>query len=82
MDEHEWALNEEGRELWDRKAAFWDELHGEEGNNFHQWYSLWQIPPVLAGRLRPKSERHKRKRPFIYFNNNRNQGIAGAWHLD
>lgn len=29
-------LNEEGRELWNRKARFWDELHGEEGNLFHR----------------------------------------------
>lgn len=36
MDEHERVLNEEGRELWDRKAAFWDALHGEEGNKFHR----------------------------------------------
>jgi 2-polyprenyl-3-methyl-5-hydroxy-6-metoxy-1,4-benzoquinol methylase len=30
------ALNDEGRALWDAKAAFWDELHGEHGNQFHQ----------------------------------------------
>ena len=29
-------LNDEGRELWDRKARFWDELHGERGNSFHR----------------------------------------------
>lgn len=29
-------LNEEGREMWDTKAAFWDELHGDEGNRFHR----------------------------------------------
>ncbi len=29
-------LNEEGRELWNRKARFWDELHGDEGNLFHR----------------------------------------------
>ena len=29
-------LNDEGRELWNRKAAFWDELHGEFGNMFHR----------------------------------------------
>jgi len=28
-------LNEEGRSLWDQKAAFWDALHGDEGNRFH-----------------------------------------------
>lgn len=29
-------LNEEGRKLWNRKARFWDELHGDEGNLFHR----------------------------------------------
>ena len=29
-------LNDEGRQLWNQKAKFWDELHGDEGNNFHQ----------------------------------------------
>lgn len=29
-------LNDEGRELWNRKARFWDELHGDKGNLFHQ----------------------------------------------
>ena len=29
-------LNEEGRALWDQKAAFWDGLHGDEGNQFHR----------------------------------------------
>ncbi len=29
-------LNEEGRELWNRKARFWDELHGDGGNSFHR----------------------------------------------
>ncbi len=27
---------EEGRELWEQKAAFWDALHGDEGNRFHR----------------------------------------------
>ena len=30
------SLNEEGRHLWDQKAAFWDNLHGDEGNLFHR----------------------------------------------
>ncbi|MBL8134589.1 MAG: class I SAM-dependent methyltransferase [Anaerolineae bacterium] len=30
------SLNEEGRALWDQKAAFWDALHGDEGNFFHR----------------------------------------------
>ncbi len=29
-------LNEEGRELWNRKARFWDALHGDGGNHFHR----------------------------------------------
>ncbi|MCY4018618.1 MAG: class I SAM-dependent methyltransferase [Chloroflexi bacterium] len=29
-------LNEEGRQLWNRKARFWDELHGDRGNLFHR----------------------------------------------
>lgn len=36
MDEPKRALNEEGRSLWDEKAAFWDALHGEDGNRFHR----------------------------------------------
>jgi ubiquinone/menaquinone biosynthesis C-methylase UbiE len=29
-------LNEEGRQLWNEKAAFWDEMHGDKGNQFHR----------------------------------------------
>ncbi len=29
-------LNKEGRELWNQKARFWDELHGDAGNLFHR----------------------------------------------
>ena len=29
-------LNDEGRELWNRKAKFWDGLHGDNGNIFHR----------------------------------------------
>lgn len=29
-------LNDEGRELWNAKAKFWDDLHGDKGNQFHQ----------------------------------------------
>jgi len=29
-------LNDEGRELWNSKAEFWDNLHGDEGNSFHR----------------------------------------------
>jgi SAM-dependent methyltransferase len=34
MDEK--RFNDEGRELWNQKARFWDELHGDRGNQFHQ----------------------------------------------
>jgi 2-polyprenyl-3-methyl-5-hydroxy-6-metoxy-1,4-benzoquinol methylase len=30
-------MNEDGRELWDRKAVFWDELQGTEGTKFHRY---------------------------------------------
>ncbi len=30
------ALNAEGRSLWDQKADFWDNLHGDDGNRFHR----------------------------------------------
>jgi 2-polyprenyl-3-methyl-5-hydroxy-6-metoxy-1,4-benzoquinol methylase len=36
MDEQTSALNDEGRQLWDLKAEFWDNLHGDEGNQFHR----------------------------------------------
>jgi 2-polyprenyl-3-methyl-5-hydroxy-6-metoxy-1,4-benzoquinol methylase len=36
MDDQQKALNDEGRTLWDQKAAFWDALHGDEGNAFHR----------------------------------------------
>lgn len=29
-------LNDEGREIWNRKARFWDTLHGDYGNEFHR----------------------------------------------
>lgn len=29
-------LNDEGKELWNQKAQFWDKLQGERGNRFHQ----------------------------------------------
>lgn len=36
MDKKSSQLNEEGRSLWDQKAEFWDQLHGEHGNRFHR----------------------------------------------
>jgi ubiquinone/menaquinone biosynthesis C-methylase UbiE len=29
-------LGDKGREQWNQKAQFWDELHGDAGNNFHR----------------------------------------------
>lgn len=29
-------LNDEGREIWNHKAEFWDSLHGDDGNRFHR----------------------------------------------
>lgn len=45
-------LNEEGRELWDQKAHFWDALHGDYGNSFHQQLvepSVFQLLKLIAG---------------------------------
>jgi 2-polyprenyl-3-methyl-5-hydroxy-6-metoxy-1,4-benzoquinol methylase len=36
MDEKDRKRNEEGRVLWDLKAEFWDQLHGDMGNRFHR----------------------------------------------
>jgi 2-polyprenyl-3-methyl-5-hydroxy-6-metoxy-1,4-benzoquinol methylase len=44
-------LNEEGRALWEQKAAFWDELHGDEGNQFHRSLVAPAVERLLA--LRP-----------------------------
>jgi 2-polyprenyl-3-methyl-5-hydroxy-6-metoxy-1,4-benzoquinol methylase len=47
MDEQMRELNDEGRELWNRKARFWDNLHGDEGNRFHRQL----IGPAVEGLL-------------------------------
>jgi len=36
MKDHYRKLNEEARSQWDQKAEFWDALHGDKGNRFHQ----------------------------------------------
>lgn len=36
MDAHTRSLNAAGHDQWDRKAAFWDTLHGDDGNRFHR----------------------------------------------
>ena len=45
-------LNNEGREIWDAKAAFWDALHGDSGNVFHRRLvepSVLQLLELRAG---------------------------------
>ncbi len=45
-------LNDEGCEIWDRKARFWDALHGEAGNGFHRRLiepSVLQLLDLRAG---------------------------------
>ena len=44
-------LNDEGRRLWDKKARFWDELHGDGGNMFHRRL----VEPALLTLLKPKA---------------------------
>jgi hypothetical protein len=41
------TLNEEGRELWNQKATFWDALPGDEGNSFHRRL----VAPTVERRL-------------------------------
>lgn len=48
MDERQRALNDEGRRLWDQKADFWDSLHGDEGNRFHQQLVSPAVERLLA----------------------------------
>ena len=45
-------LNDEGREIWDAKARFWDALHGDGGNVFHRRLvepSVLQLLELRAG---------------------------------
>ena len=48
MDEQTKNLNDEGRQLWDGKAEFWDQLHGEAGNRFHQELVSPTVHQLLA----------------------------------
>ena len=41
-------LNDEGRVLWDQKAEFWDALHGDQGNHFHQTFVSPGVERLLA----------------------------------
>jgi len=45
-------LNDEGRDLWNSKAEFWDAMHGDEGNLFHRTLispSVEQLVDLQAG---------------------------------
>jgi SAM-dependent methyltransferase len=48
MNERSRMLNEEGRALWDQKAAFWDGMHGEQGNRFHRELISPTVERLLA----------------------------------
>ena len=41
-------LNDDGRALWDKKAAFWDALHGDDGNRFHRLLVSPAVERLLA----------------------------------
>lgn len=48
MDDEQQALNDEGRTQWNRKAAFWDEMHGDAGNSFHRTLISPAVESLLA----------------------------------
>lgn len=48
MDATARQLNDEGRDLWNQKAQFWDELHGDEGNMFHRVLISPAVERLLA----------------------------------
>jgi 2-polyprenyl-3-methyl-5-hydroxy-6-metoxy-1,4-benzoquinol methylase len=48
MDEQARLLNDEGRDSWNQKAEFWDNLHGEEGNRFHRTVVSPSVEKLLA----------------------------------
>jgi len=41
-------LNHEGRDQWNKKADFWDRLHGEKGNQFHNQLVSPNIEKLLG----------------------------------
>ncbi len=48
VNEQDQRLNDEGRTLWDQKAAFWDDLHGDDGNRFHRRLISPAVERLLA----------------------------------
>lgn len=48
MNEQHQRLNDEGRDLWNQKATFWDSLHGDEGNQFHRQLISPSVERLLA----------------------------------
>jgi len=48
MEKSPEQLNKEGRELWNQKAIFWDSLHGNLGNRFHQELVSPSVENLLA----------------------------------
>jgi len=46
------SLNQQAHQAWEAKAEFWDNLHGDEGNNFHRHLvspSAHQLLNIQAG---------------------------------
>ena len=48
MTDQEKDLNQQGRQQWDAKAEFWDNLHGDEGNRFHRELISPAVERLLA----------------------------------
>jgi 2-polyprenyl-3-methyl-5-hydroxy-6-metoxy-1,4-benzoquinol methylase len=48
MNESERVLNDEGRDVWNQKAEFWDNLHGDAGNIFHRQLVSPAVERLLA----------------------------------
>ncbi|PJF21245.1 MAG: SAM-dependent methyltransferase [Phototrophicales bacterium] len=42
------TLNAESKQMWNAKAAFWDSLHGDEGNRFHRTLVAPSIERLLV----------------------------------
>ena len=60
MNSNQDRLNEAGRQQWNRKAAFWDSLHGAEGNNFHRHLISPAVERLLALTHLPQANANQR----------------------